>query len=282
MHTVLDILQKTTDFFSGKGVESARLNAELIVGHALGLKRMQLYLQFERLLTELELERIRPLVRRRGQREPLAYVLGTAEFCGLTLKADRRALVPRPETERLVELLQERCTPAPARVLDLGTGSGCIALALAAAWPGAEVVAVDASDDALALARENGAAIGLAARVQWLKSDWFSAVPADGRFDLIVSNPPYLTAEETAAAEPEVRTYEPAAALTAAESGMADLRKIIAEAPRFLAPGGWLAMETGIAQHAELLADLAKAGLRDGESVKDLAERDRFVFARAG
>jgi len=282
MHTVLDILQKTTDFFSGKGVESARLNAELIVGHALGLKRMQLYLQFERLLTELELERIRPLVRRRGQREPLAYVLGTAEFCGLTLKADRRALVPRPETERLVELLQERCTPAPARVLDLGTGSGCIALALAAAWPGAEVVAVDASDDALALARENGEATGLAARVQWLKSDWFSAVPVDARFDLIVSNPPYLTAEETAAAEPEVRTYEPAAALTAAESGMADLRKIIAEAPRFLAPGGWLAMETGIAQHAELLADLAKAGLRDGESVKDLAERDRFVFARAG
>jgi len=282
MHTVLDILQKTTDFFSGKGVESARLNAELIVGHALGLKRMQLYLQFERLLTEPELERIRPLVRRRGQREPLAYVLGTAEFCGLTLKADRRALVPRPETERLVELLQERCVPPPTRVLDLGTGTGCIALALASAWPGAEVVAVDASEEALALARENGESTGLAARVRWLKSDWFSGLPVDARFDLIVSNPPYLTAEETAAAEPEVRTYEPASALTAAEAGMADLRKIIAGAPRFLAPGGWLAMETGIAQHAALLADLARAGLHDGESVKDLAERDRFVFARAG
>jgi release factor glutamine methyltransferase len=282
MHTVLDILQKTTDFFSGKGVESARLNAELIVGHALGLKRMQLYLQFERLLTEPELERIRPLVRRRGQREPLAYVLGTAEFCGLTLKADRRALVPRPETERLVELLQERCVPPPTRVLDLGTGTGCIALALASAWPGAEVVAVDASEEALALARENGESTGLAARVRWLKSDWFSGLPVDARFDLIVSNPPYLTAEETAAAEPEVRTYEPASALTAAEAGMADLRKIIAGAPRFLTPGGWLAMETGIAQHAALLADLARAGLHDGESVKDLADRDRFVVARAG
>ena len=282
MHTVLDILQKTTDFFSGKGVESARLNAELIVGHALGLKRMQLYLQFERVLAEPELERIRPLVRRRGQREPLAYVLGTAEFCGLTLKADRRALVPRPETEMLVELLQERCAPAPGRVLDLGTGSGCIALALASAWPGAEVVAVDASEEALALARENGESTGLAARVRWLKSDWFSGLPVDARFDLIVSNPPYLTAEETAAAEPEVRTYEPASALTAAEAGMADLRKIIAGAPRFLAPGGWLAMETGIAQHAALLADLARAGLHDGESVKDLADRDRFVVARAG
>ena len=282
MHTVLDILQKTTDFFSGKGVESARLNAELIVGHALGLKRMQLYLQFERLLTEPELERIRPLVRRRGQREPLAYVLGSAEFCGLTLKADRRALVPRPETERLVELLQERCVPPPTRVLDLGTGTGCIALALASAWPGAEVVAVDASEEALALARENGESTGLAARVRWLKSDWFSGLPVDARFDLIVSNPPYLTAEETAAAEPEVRTYEPASALTAAEAGMADLRKIIAGAPRFLAPGGWLAMETGIAQHAALLADLARAGLHDGESVKDLADRDRFVVARAG
>jgi len=282
MHTVLDILQKTTYFFSGKGVESARLNAELIVGHALGLKRMQLYLQFERLLTEPELERIRPLVRRRGQREPLAYVLGTAEFCGLTLKADRRALVPRPETERLVELLQERCVPPPTRVLDLGTGTGCIALALASAWPGAEVVAVDASEEALALARENGESTGLAARVRWLKSDWFSGLPVDARFDLIVSNPPYLTAEETAAAEPEVRTYEPASALTAAEAGMADLRKIIAGAPRFLAPGGWLAMETGIAQHAALLADLANAGLLAGESVKDLAERDRFVVARAG
>jgi len=233
-------------------------------------------------LTEPELERIRPLVRRRGQREPLAYVLGTAEFCGLTLKADRRALVPRPETERLVELLQERCVPAPARVLDLGTGTGCIALALASAWPGAEVVAVDASEEALALARENGESTGLAARVRWLKSDWFSGLPVDARFDLIVSNPPYLTAEETAAAEPEVRTYEPASALTAAEAGMADLRKIIAGAPRFLAPGGWLAMETGIAQHAALLADLARAGLHDGESVKDLADRDRFVVARAG
>ncbi len=280
MHTLLDILQKTTDFLASKGVESARLNAELLVGQALGLKRMQLYLQFERLLTEPELERIRPLVRRRGQREPLAYILGTVEFAGLTLHADRRALVPRPETERLIELLQQTCTPPPTRVLDLGTGSGCIALALAKLWPEAEIVAVDASVDALALARENAAATGLSARVQWLQSDWYAALPGTARFDLIVANPPYLTPEEVAAAEPEVRVYEPAAALGAAEAGMADLLAILRQAPRFLLPSGWLALETGIAQHASLLAVLAATGFAESRSLQDLTERDRFLFAR--
>src|SRR5476651_1124392 len=131
MLTVLEIIKKTTDFFAGKGIESARLNAELLVGHALELKRMQLYLQFERVLTEPELEKIRPLVRRRALREPLQHILGVTEFFGLKIKTDRRALIPRPETELLVELVTKLFPAPPAAVLDLGTGTGAIALALA-------------------------------------------------------------------------------------------------------------------------------------------------------
>src|SRR5882724_8426033 len=141
MLTVLEIIKKTTDFFAAKGIESPRLNAELLIGHALGLPRMQLYLQFERLLTEAELEKIRPLVRRRGLREPLQYVTGEMEFHGLKLKVDRRALIPRPETELLVASVIAVCATPPARVLDLGTGSGAIALALAKEFPTALVTA---------------------------------------------------------------------------------------------------------------------------------------------
>src|SRR5476651_1030508 len=155
MLTVLEIIKKTTDFLAGKGIESARLNAELLVGHALELKRMQLYLQFERLLTEPELEKIRPLVRRRGQHEPVQYIIGATDFHGVRLKVDRRALIPRPETELLVELITRELTVPPARVLDLGTGSGAIALALTKHYSAAAVTAVDLSEDALALAREN-------------------------------------------------------------------------------------------------------------------------------
>ena len=279
MPTVLEIIKKTTDFFAAKGIESARLNAELLIGHALGLKRMQLYLQFERALSEAELEKIRPLVRRRGQREPLQYILGEIEFHGLKLKVDRRALIPRPETELLDELAVAGCAMPPAQALDLGTGSGAIALALAKIFPEAVVTAVDVSDDALALARENAAATGLAERVTLVRSNWFGQLAAAARFELIVANPPYLSAEETAQASPEVREHEPVAALTAAEDGLADLRAIIAGAPRHLAPGGLLALETGIAQHADLLPLARAAGFTRVESRPDLTGRDRFVLA---
>ena len=262
---------------------SPRLNAEQVVGHALGLKRMQLYVQFERLLSEPELEKIRPLVKRRAQREPLQHILGTVEWGGLTLKCDKRALVPRPETEELFEYVAERGRSSgggATRVLDLGTGTGALALAIAKAWPDALVTAVDASDDALALARENAAATGLAERTTFLKSDWFAALPAEAIFDVIVSNPPYLTDAEVAEAEPEVRLHDPRAALVAPRDGLADLEKIIAGAASRLAPGGLLALETGIAQHAALLAALTTAGLREGESRKDLSGRDRFILAR--
>jgi len=277
---LLDVITKTADFFEAKGIESSRLNAELLVGHALGLKRMQLYLQFERIVTEAELNAVRLLVRRRGQREPLQHIMGEVDFFGLKLKADRRALIPRPETERLVEILVERCVaPTPARGLDLGTGGGAIALALAGAWPGATFVAVDISDDALALAGENAAATGHAGRISFARSDWFGQVAPGSRFDLVVANPPYLSAEETAQATPEVRNHEPELALTSGEAGLAALREIVRTAPGFLAPGGLLALETGTSHHAELLRLAAENGFQRSESLKDLTGRDRYILA---
>lgn len=280
MLTVLEIIKRTTEFLAGKGIDSPRLNAELLIGHALERKRMQLYLEFERPLTEPELEKIRPLVRRRAQREPLQYIVGETEFSGLRLKVDRRALIPRPETELLVEhIVALRRESPPARILDLGTGSGAIALALARAFPEARILATDRSDEALALARENAGATGLAERVSFQSSDWFAGVDGATRFDVVVSNPPYLSAEETNQTTPEVRGFEPLAALTAADAGMADLRTIIAGAPAFLAQGGLLALETGIAQHAELLGAAQAAGFSQALSKPDLTGRDRYVLA---
>jgi release factor glutamine methyltransferase len=279
MLTVLEVIKKTTDYFASKGLENARLNAEHLIGHALNLKRMQLYLQFERPLSEGELEKIRPLVRRRAQREPLQYIVGETDWFGLRLKVDRRALIPRPETERLLELVIERISAPPARCLDLGTGTGALALALANRFPDTRVTAVDASEAALALARENAVALNLIERVDFVPSNWFTAVPPDARFGLIVANPPYLTEAEVAEAEPEVKDFEPASALIAPEDGLADLRVIVAGSVGALEQGGLLALETGVAQHAALLQACSEAGYSRSESKQDLTGRDRFVFA---
>lgn len=280
MLTVLEIIRKTTDFFARREIPSPRLNAELLVGHALGLKRMELYLQFERPLAEAELELIRPLVRRRGQHEPLQYVLGEAEFHGLKLKVDPRALIPRPETELLVEMIIARCPTPPGEILDLGTGSGAIALALAQAFPAARILATDVDAATLGLARENCATLGLAGRIEFTEGSWFSGL--GGRsFDLVVSNPPYLSEQEVAAAPAEVRDFEPRRALQAADDGLADLATIITDARKILRAEGLLALETGPTQHARLLPMLQSAGYRLPESQRDLTGRDRFVFARA-
>jgi release factor glutamine methyltransferase len=304
MLTVLEIIKRTTDFLATKGIESPRLNAELLIGHALLRKRMQLYLEFERLLTEAELETIRPLVRRRAQHEferllteaeletirplvrrraqhePLQYITGEAEFYGLKLKVDRRALIPRPETELLIQQIVAARTGLefPPRILDLGTGTGAIALALATAYPEASVTATDRSADALELARQNAGANALDQRVAFVLSDWFDAVPS-GPYDLIVSNPPYLSSAEVAETRSEVQKFEPREALVSADEGLADLAKIIAAAPQFLTPGGMMALETGIAQHERLQALVHQAGMARVESKRDLTGRDRFIFA---
>lgn len=275
---MLEVIKKSSEFLAGKGIDSPRLQAELLVGHALGLKRMQLYLQFERPLKEEELASIRQLVRRRGMREPTQYIVGEMEFHGLKLKVDRRALIPRPETELLVETVIAQFKEAPATALDLGTGSGAIALALAAAWPQAVITAVDESRAALELAGENAAATGLAGRVNFVQSDWLLGIPAGSRFDLIIANPPYLSAGEVSQAEPEVREHEPLGALSSGEGGLADLDAILGAAPSFLAPGGLLALETGTGQHEALLHLAADKGFARAESRKDLAGRERFIL----
>ena len=279
MLNVIEVIKKTSEFFASKGLESPRLNAELLVGHALGLARMRLYLEFERPVSDAELAAIRELVRRRGRREPLQHVLGYTEFSGLRLKTDARALIPRPETEFLVETLVARCAPAPERILDLGTGGGAIALALASAFPLARVTAVDDDPGALALAAENAGSTGLAARVDFILSDWFEGLPGGVAYGLVVSNPPYLSEEETAAATPEVRDHEPAGALTSGSGGFADIERIIAGSLGVLAPGGMLALETGIGHHASAEAAARTAGYARTESLQDLAGRDRFFLA---
>lgn len=280
MLTVLEIIRRTTEFLASRGVESPRLSAEHLVGHALGLNRMRLYLEFERPLTEPELVCIRPLVKRRSQREPLQHILGEVDFAGVRLKVDRRALIPRPETELLVEVVASWAVENPpvARIADLGTGTGAIALGLAERLPSVTVLAVDREDAALTLARENGAARSCGARVEFVRSDWFTAMPA-APYDIIVSNPPYLSEAELVDVAPEVRDFEPRSALVAAEDGLGDLLKIIAGAGEHLRRGGLLALETGPSQHAALIAAATAAGYSKVEPRRDLAGRDRFILA---
>ena len=224
-------------------MENPRLNAELLIGHALGLPRMQLYLEFERLLTGQELDRIRPLVIRRGQREPLQYIVGEMEFFHVRLKVDRRALIPRPETEQLCEVITEQLTRPPLTILDLGTGCGAIALALAAFYPQAAVTGLDVSPEALALARENSAALGLDARARFLVSDWFAAIEPGAC--LTSSRLPAVSVGGRVAEAPEVRGHLPGVALSPGPGGTEALGRILAESPRFLCGGGLLAMGRG-------------------------------------
>ncbi len=279
MLSIREIQSRTQAFFKEKGVPDPKLDTDILIAHSLGLKRLDLYLDLDRPLTEAQLAELRPLVKRRAGREPLQYILGTVEFCGLSLQVDRRALIPRPETEELLELVCERLSVAPKTILDLGTGTGALALALAAKFPEARVTAVDLSADALALAKENAERLGLADRVDFLEGSWLAPVGSDRRFDLIVSNPPYLTEVEMTTAEPEVVVHEPTSALVSGADGLDDLRVIFAEVSEYLATSGLLALETGIEQTAGLNELSQRAGL-SGESVNDLSGRPRFYFCQ--
>jgi release factor glutamine methyltransferase len=272
--TVGDVLKASTEFLAGKGVASPRVDAEHLVAKALGVSRLDLYLQHDRELTDGELAEARELVRRRGTREPLAYVLGEWGFRRLTLATDRRALVPRPETEVVVERCLEHLDGiAEPEVLDVGVGSGAIALAIANEHHGAKVTAIDASEDALALARENSERTGL--EVTLLHHDLHDGLPG-GPYDLVVSNPPYVLPEEIDSLEPEVRDWEPRQALV----GRGITETIARSAPAVLRPGGWLVLEVADGR-AEAASDVLTAlGFEDVSRSPDLAERERVVEGR--
>ncbi len=278
MLTVIDILKRTTEHFQRAGLEKPKVDAEWLLAHGLGCKRLDLFLQFERPLNDAELEPMRAMVRRRAKREPLQYILGETGFHDLQLKVRPGALIPRPETEELVEwLLKTSKASTPARIVDLGTGSGAIALALAQHLTETEVIATDTSAEALDLARENAVHCHLSERVHFSVSNWLDGV--DGSFDWIVSNPPYLTESEWDEAVPEVREFEPKSALVAGDEGLADLNQILSQALPRLNAGGMLACETGIAQHPRLAELASELGYARWESQPDLSGRDRFFIA---
>jgi release factor glutamine methyltransferase len=277
--TVLEVLQATTAYLKKRSVENPRLNAEHLMAHALGRKRIELYLDFERALTETELAPLRGLVKRRSEGEPLQHLLGTVEFCGLTFLCDKRALVPRPETEQLVELVEMRIENRELRIVDVGTGSGVIALSLAAKMPEAQVLGVDVSEDALALAQENAARLNLSGRVQFLKGRLLENT--EGAFDLIVANLPYISIQDRHTLSLEV-LHDPEVALFAGAQGDELVRELIDQAPFRLRPGGLLALEIGLGQSEALLSALAEKNYRDISSKNDYNGVTRFLFARYG
>jgi release factor glutamine methyltransferase len=277
---LLEVLRGTERYLADRGVENPRLNAEHLLAHALGLKRMELYLQFDRPLTEAERAPLRDLVKRRGAREPLQHVLGSAEFHGRTFACDKRALVPRPETEQLVELVLElaKAHAAPT-LLDIGTGSGVIALTLALEIPSASIHATDLSPDAVALSAENAARHALTDRVTFHQADLLP--PGDTKFDLIIANLPYIPADEIAALSPEVR-HDPHAALDGGPDGLDLIRRLIDTAPDRLAPRGALLLEIGAGQADAVNALLSARKFRDISVRPDYQNIPRFAVGFHG
>lgn len=277
LHTLREIKSRTEKYFSEKGIPNGKLDTDLILSHALKVKRLDLYLDLDRPIYEKELNSIREMVRRRGLREPLQYILGECVFFNCTLRVDKRALIPRPETELLVEQVLPMLKESD-HILELGTGSGAIVLAIAKAGVTADITAVDRDPEALALAKWNAKALALSEHITFLESDWLSEVPREKTFDMILSNPPYLSQTLYESAEPEVKDFEPKQALLSADEGMADLKIILRESFRFLKPNGQLVFETGTDQHAELAKEASRIGYQGIKTTQDLNGYDRFLW----
>ncbi len=281
MKSVLETITDGAGYLAKRGVENPRLNMEHLLAHVLKVRRMQLYLWFDRPLAEEELGPLRELTRRRAAREPLQHLLGTVEFLGHTFRCDARALIPRPETEELADFLirqvKEGRAEEPSSIVDIGTGSGVLGLSLAAAFPQSKVTLVDISPAALALAKENADLLGVTDRCTFELSDLFSALPGQ-RWAWLVSNPPYIASGEIPELSAEVR-HDPHNALDGGPTGIELPMRLVEAAAAHLEPGGRLALETGVDQGPALVVVLLKQGFSHAEATLDLTGRQRFVWA---
>lgn len=284
--TVGRLLTWTTDWLGSRGSESPRLDAEVLLAHVRGCQRILLYTTFDQVVGDEERGRFRELVKRRGTGEPVAYLVGSKEFFSLDFAVSPAVLVPRSETEGLIvralDLCKERSAAAPPpRIIDVGTGSGAIAITLAKKVPAAEIVATDISAEALAVARSNAARHGLEERVTFVECDLLEHPAAAGPWDIIVSNPPYVRDDEFAALPDTVRLHEPRQALVGGATGVEVISRLVGQALDRLLPGGWLLIEIGpsTAEPArEVIANAA--GLEPGPTLNDAAGLPRIVQAR--
>lgn len=283
MLSLLEVLRGAETYLAARNIENPRLNAEHLLAHQLGLKRMELYLQFDRPLGESDRAPLRELVKRRTAREPLQHILGTVEFYGRTFLCDQRALVPRPETEQLVEIALEiakaKAQETPLAILDVGTGSGVIALTLALELPNASIQATDISCDALELAKENAARHECEELLSFFTADLFP--PEGGSFDLVVANLPYIPSREISELSQEVQ-HDPPFALDGGEEGLDIIRRLVEVVPNHLAPHGVLLLEIGLGQSEAIKEALEARKFRDISVRKDYQGVPRFAVGFHG
>jgi release factor glutamine methyltransferase len=276
--TIARVLRWAAEDFAKRKSPSPRLDAEVLLANALGTDRVRLVIESERELEPAELGLYRSLIERRRRGEPVAYILGRREFFGLNFVVDKRALVPRPDTETLVEVALERTRPRSqyGRALDLCTGSGCVAVAFAKTRPTWRVTATDISTDALSLAWENARRLGVAFSLATIPGDLFAPVENE-RFELVLANPPYIPSADIATLDPDVREFEPHHALDGGADGLDLVRAVVSSAPRHLVPGGVLAVEVGFDQAPRTRALFEAAGFTAIESRRDYGGHERVV-----
>ena len=281
--TILRMILWSAEYLKNKGVETGRLDAEWLLAAALGVDRLQLYLKYDRPLSSEEREAFKPLLRRRAGREPLQYIIGRTGFRELELKTDPRVLIPRPETELLVQEVLDWASAGAESVWDMGTGAGAVALSLAAEGTWTRVVATDVSPEALSVAADNAERYDLGGHVEFREGSLFEPLEEGERFDVIVSNPPYIAEGEKGELQPEVRDWEPSEALFAGEDGLDVIRQLVARAPNHLVSGGLLALECGLGQAEGIAADVQATGAFGAVRIRaDLTGRPRFVTAERG